>query len=177
MRPVELLRADAEYAFDQLRTSLEGVTQPQAWARLPEGGHDFLHSDASIQGIVLHVAGCKRMYGSVSFGESKTHWRDVAAQMDRFEPDWNAALHYLDECHADWMSTWSNLTDEALTEPRPHPSGPDRPALRILQTVIHHDSYHAGQIAMLRYAGGVSDTPPPKSADDIRQYCVELPAW
>ncbi|MGV3615381.1 MAG: DinB family protein [Fimbriimonas sp.] len=177
MRSVELLRADAQYAFERLRETLAGVEERHAWARLPEGGQDFLHTDASIQGIVLHVAGGKRMYGSVGFRGTATRWRDVAAQMDRFEPSWEGALRYLDECHADWMDAWAGLTDEGLEEARPRPQGDAWPAWKILELLSHHDSYHAGQIAILRYAVGESDVPPPKSADDVRQYCAALPSW
>lgn len=177
MHSVDLLRADAQYAFERLRETLVGVEERHAWARLPEGGRDFLHTDASIQGIVLHVAGCKRMYGSVGFRGTTSRWRDVAEQMDRFEPGWDAALRYLDECHADWMDAWAGLTDEGLEEPRPRPQGDAWPTLKILQTLSHHDSYHAGQIAILRYAVGETDVPPPKTADDVRQYCAELPSW
>lgn len=177
MHSIELLRADAEYAFGRLRETLADVGERHAWARLPEGGRDFLHTDASIQGIVLHMAGGKRMYASAGFRDMKTRWRDVAAQMDGFEPDWEAALRYLDECHADWMDAWAGLRDEELEQPRPRPQGDAWPTWRIIELLNHHDSYHAGQIAVLRYALGETDVPPPKSADDIRQYCAELPSW
>jgi len=177
VRSIELLRADAESAFAGLRETLADVSEGHAWARLPEGGRDFLHTDASIQGIVLHVAAGKRMYGGVGFGGTTARWRDVAAQMDAFEPDWNAALLYLDASHRAWMDAWAGLRDEELDGPRPRPQGDAWPAWRILQTVSHHDSYHAGQIAVLRYAVGESGVPPPRYGDDIRQYCAELPHW
>jgi uncharacterized damage-inducible protein DinB len=177
MRSIDLLRADAEYAFDRLRETLAGVGERHAWARLPEGGQDFLHTDASIQGIVLHVAGGKRMVASAGFRGMRTRWRDVAAQMDGFEPDWAAALRYLDACHADWMDAWAGLRDEDLETPVLRPQGDAWPAWRIVELQSHHDSYHAGQIAVLRYALGEADAPPPKTADDIRQYCSELPSW
>ena len=77
-----------------------------------------------------------------------TRWRDVAAQMDRFEPDWNSALRYLDECHADWMDAWAGWADENLEIPVRRHQGDDWPAWRIFETLSHHDSYHAGQVAV-----------------------------
>lgn len=177
MRTVDLLRAQAEYGYGELLKALEGVSERHAWARLPEVGNDYINTDGSIQGIVLHVASGKRMYGSVSFRNSEFRWRGVAEEMDRFEPDWNAALRYLEESHRYWLSTWADLSDEDLETVVPHPVGQSLPAWRILEIVIHHDSYHAGQIALLRYAAGESSAPPPKYADDIRQYCSELPNW
>ncbi len=177
MRSVELLRADAEYAFERLVETLSGVERPQAWAILPEVGLDFIHTDGSIQGVVLHIAGGKRMYGSVGFRDSELRWRDVAAQMDAFEPDWDAAMAYLHASHRYWMDAWAGLTDGDLESLRPIPSGGERPAWRIVELLNHHDSYHAGQIALLRYAVGTTDVPPPTSGDDIRKYCADLPHW
>ena len=51
------------------------------------------------------------------------------------------------------------------------------PTWRILETVIHHDSYHAGQIPVLRYGVSESSVPPPSSAEDIRRCCADLPSW
>lgn len=177
MTKVELLRADAEYAFARLLETLEGVTEPQAWAVLPPAGEEYLHTDGSVHGLVLHIAGGKRMYGSVGWRGSEQRWRDLAAQVDGFEPDWKAALAYLRESHDYWMSCWAGLTDDELAVMRPIPSGRSMETWRIVEMVNHHDSYHAGQIAVLRYANGESSVPPPSVGDDIRQYCRELPNW
>lgn len=43
--------------------------------------------------------------------------------------------------------------------------------------ITHHDSYHAGQIVVIRYATTPSPHPPLSVAEDIRKYCAELPTW
>jgi hypothetical protein len=43
--------------------------------------------------------------------------------------------------------------------------------------MTHHDSYHAGQIAVFRYASPESTDPPSSVAADIRKYCADLPSW
>ena len=45
MTKIEVLRGDAEYAFSEFMQSIEGVTEAQAWAALPNLGPDYLHSD------------------------------------------------------------------------------------------------------------------------------------
>ncbi len=177
MDAIKLLRLASEFAIGELYTALEGVTQGQAWAVLPKNGPDYLHSDASIHGITLHIAVGKRIYGSVGFRNTEVRWRDTADQVEAFEPNWAAALEYLAESHRYWLGTWAGLTADQLSEERPHFSGKTWTAWKIIQMIIHHDAYHAGQIAMLRYGCPESTEPPPSQAEDIRKYCVDLPSW
>src|SRR5947209_441805 len=104
MTAAELLRQQAEMAYADLVESLEGVTERQSWAVLPQGGSDYLHSDGSIHGVTLHIASCKRMYGSIAFRDSEIRWLDCANQVERFEPSWPAALEYLHESQRYWLS-------------------------------------------------------------------------
>ncbi|CAN5581828.1 hypothetical protein BH11ARM2_BH11ARM2_21200 [soil metagenome] len=177
MTAVELLREGATSGFQEFTKALEGIQQPQAWAVLPPASEEYLHTDGSIHGIVLHAAEVKRMYGSICFRNTETRWRDVANEIESFEPDWNAALAYLHESHRYWMESWSSLTDEDLEADRPTNWPEPWPAWRIIRLMNHHDAYHAGQIAVLRYANGESDTPPPSCAEDVRQYCSDSPHW
>lgn len=177
MTAVQLLRREAEMAFKELKTALDGVAQPQAWAVLPNNGPDYLHSDASIHGTTLHVAGGKRIYGSIGFRNSEFRWRHIAEQFDAIEPDWSAALDYLDESQRYWLDSWSHLTDADLETPVPHFHGRMQPAWEIITIVTQHDVYHAGQIAVFRYANADTEMPPPSVAEDIRKYCTELPSW
>jgi uncharacterized damage-inducible protein DinB len=177
MKSVDLLKHESDLAFSELLTTLEGVTEGQAWAILPQGGTDYLNTDGSIHGIVLHLASCKRMYGSVGFRNTEIRWRDCGDDMERFEPSWTAALDYLNESHRYWLTTWAALEDADLDVGRPHFRGVTWPAWKIIARMIQHDSYHAGQIAVLRYATGESDMPPPSAAADIRKSCPDLPSW
>lgn len=174
---VEHLRRQSEFAHSELVQALEGVTEGQSWAVLPQGGTDYLHSDGSIHGIALHVATAKFIYASVAFRESEIRWRDCADQVERFEPSWPAALGYLNESQRYWLDSWGALKDDELDRDVPHFSGKMWPAWKIIHYMIHHDSYHAGQIAVLRYAVAESTMPPPSVAADIRKYCRDLPSW
>jgi len=177
MTAVELLKVESEMAHADVLSALDGVTEKQSWAILPNLGPDYLHTDASIHGIALHIASCKFMYASIGFRNTEIRWRDCADRIETLEPSWAPALAYLEESQEYWMSSWSNLSDKELEEERPHFSGKLWPVWKILQTVIHHDAYHAGQIAVLRYGVGESERPPLSVAEDIRKYCAELPSW
>lgn len=167
----------ADFAYSELRTALEGVTEAQAWSVLPEGGMDYLHSDGSIQGIVLHIASGKYMYASSAFLGGSIRWRNLAEQVEAFEPSWEAAVEFLEKGHKVWMDSWAHLTDDQLTMDVEHIRGRILPAHRIITILTHHDGWHGGQIAMLRAALGETDVPPPSAAEDIRMHCAELPHW
>ncbi len=176
MSPLDLLKLDAAYGYGELMKALEGVSEAQAWAQLPNLGPDYLHSGGSIYSMALHVAGGKWMHGSVAFRGGEIRWRECAAQMDAFEPSWSAALDYLARAHEYWMASWAEIEDVEAMHPTNWQVG-DCPALKIIQTVNQHDSYHAGQIAVLRYACPEADVPPPAEADDIRKYCRDSKWW
>jgi len=176
MTAFELLRRDAEYAWKELQGALEGVTEAQAWATLPHLGPDYLHTDASIFGITLHIAGGKWINGSVCFRDTEIRWHEIADQIEAFEPAWEPALDYLRRGHEYWMDSWSSLQDIEEIRPTNWKRG-DLPAWQILQIINQHDSYHAGQITMLRYAIGESQDKPASVAEDIRTYCKDLKAW
>jgi uncharacterized damage-inducible protein DinB len=177
MTKVELLKADATYGFKQFTDAIDGVTEAQAWAVLPNLGSDYLHTDGSIHAIVHHVAGCKRVKASIMFGKSLYRWRDLYEDVQKFEPNWERAVEFLHESHRIWMDAWADLSDDQLDEMRPTDWGSDRLITEILRITSQHDAYHAGQIAVLRYAIGESTEKPPSIAEDILKYCRDLPHW
>jgi hypothetical protein len=177
MTNVELLRQEADFAYGELETALDGVDERQAWAKLPNLGPDYLHTDATIYGITLHIASTKFMYASLSFNDSELRWRDIAERLDAFEPDWQAALGFLREGHEYWMRSWAELDDEALLQEVPHFSGRVWPIWQSIRTMNHHDAWHGGQIVMLRYGVAESGQKPESVAEDIREHCVYLPSW
>jgi uncharacterized damage-inducible protein DinB len=165
-------------AFDELLQSLDGVTEAQSWAVLPNLGSDYLHTDASIHGLTLHIAAGKFIYGSVCFRNSEIRYRQLADEVEAFEPSWEAAMAYLKRSHEYWLSTWTDFTDEDLLKEYPHQNdGRLWPGWRFIHVLTTHDYYHAGQIAMLRYGCPETDVPPPSVAEDIRKYCPDTVSW
>lgn len=171
----EILLKQAEFAYQELLDSVKDVTQSQAWSVLPNLGAEEINTDGSIQGIVLHIAVCKYMYGSIGFKQSEIRWNHCATEVESFEPNWEAALTYLQSSQNYWMESWKDLKDFELMYP--HFRGKEWSASRLIQMVTHHDSYHAGQINLLRYAVQSSSIRPPSVAEDIRLYCPDLPDW
>lgn len=177
MTAVELMRLEAEMAFADFVAALDGVEEEHAWAVLKPAGEEYLHTDGSIHGLVLHVATCKIMYGSVAFRNSDIRWREVADQVAAFEPDWAAAKDYLTKSHEYWMSTWAELADKDLELEVRHFRGKKWPVWKILRMMTYHDAYHGGQIPVLRYALTQSKVHPPSVAEDLRNCCRDLPDW
>jgi uncharacterized damage-inducible protein DinB len=181
MTTVGFMLLSAESAYRHFREQLEDLDQRRAWARVtgpwPEDSDEHLNTDGSIQGIVLHCATAKKLYASAAFRGLELRWRDLAEELDRFEPDWPAALAYLDEAHTYWIESWADMTDADLERPCLHFTGEKWPSWRIVQVMTWHDAYHAGQLAVVRFATDGSDVPPPSQAEDIRTHCRSLPTW
>ena len=177
MTIIDVLKDDAEYGFREFRNALDGVTEKQSWAVLPNLGLDYLHSDGTIHGLVHHVAGSKKVYGSICFRQTEYRWRDLYEFTKTIEPDWSKALAFLDEAHQYWMESWAGLADSDLELTVPTNFKTDRTALDMIRMVSQHDSYHAGQIAMIRYGVGESDEKPPSVAEDILKYCRDSKHW
>lgn len=177
MDAIEVLRRQADLAFAEFKMAFDGIDRSLAWGRLPLREGEFLHTDGSIQAIVLHVASCKFMYGSICFRGTEIRWREMADRIERFEPDWPAALRFLEEGHSYWMDSWADLDSARLADEAPHHSGEPRPIWKLLATVIHHDAYHGGQIAAIRASVQPSKEPPLSTAEDIRTYCADLASF
>ena len=174
---VELLKLQADVAFQEFLGAIEGVEELQAWGVMPQTGQGDLNTDGSIHGIVLHVATGKVMYASSAFKGTEIRWRDVADEIESFEPSWTSAQEYLKAAQKYWMESWAHLADEDLLRDVQRPQGNWKPAWEIVYTVLGHDAYHAGQVALLRCAGQASSTPPPSVAEDLRKHCPGLPTW
>ncbi|MCW5935754.1 MAG: hypothetical protein KIT11_00410 [Fimbriimonadaceae bacterium] len=177
MTTVEVLREAAADAFGQLARACEGLAQPQAWGLPPLRPEEWLNTDGSVHGIVLHVAGGKKAFGSIAFRGGELRWRDIADELEAAEKTWETARTYLAEAHRYWLDSWAHLDGEGLRAEAPHFSGQRWPVWRIVQTVTLHDAYHAGQVALVRAVAPPSDMPPPSAAEDVRTHCCELPNW
>lgn len=173
----ELLVRQSELTYHDLRSAIQDVEEPRAWGIPPSNGTDYLHTNGSILSLVLHAASAKAAYGSFAFRNSVLRWRDIADEVEQFEPNWEATKAYSEKCHKEWMECWSHLYDGEMGQEVLHFSGNFWPAWKIISTVIHHDAYHAGQIQMTRFSALRSNAPPPATAEDIRQHCKDLPTW
>ena len=171
MRDLDLLRSEAGEAFNQLLQTLDGLTEAQSWGILSCQPGEYLHAEGSILSNITHIAGGKFMFGSSAFRNLEYRWRDIVAKMDTFWPGLEGAKAMLLESHAYWMEAWSMETD--LERPVKTPWNEAWPSWKAIWTVCQHDSYHAGQIQMLRSTVLPSDEPPPPEGDTWLEYCHE----
>ncbi len=177
MTAVGLLRLDAEREFDGLLDVLYDVTEGQAWAVSASEGPGYLHTNGSILGIVRHLAVCKVMYASAAFRDVEVRWRDCAQALEELGAGWDPNLEYLRQSQAYWLSSWDDLSDGDLSVSRRTNWGDEWPTWQIIATISHHDSYHAGQIALLNTALPPSAVPPPSEVDDMKKHFGNHPTW
>jgi hypothetical protein len=170
MNAIDLLRLQAEQAYKELTDTLQDIGEGHAWAVAPQEGCGYLHTSGSILEIVQHVATCKVMYGSAAFRDTDVRWSDCAAQLDAIGAGWQQNLAYLQASHDAWVGCWFTLGDDELLRLRPTNWGEQWPTWRIISTLSHHDTYHAGQIALLHASLPAASAPPPSHADAIRRY-------
>ncbi|HEY3331074.1 MAG TPA: hypothetical protein VGK19_13690 [Capsulimonadaceae bacterium] len=160
-----LMRLDADLAWRELLDALDGLDERQAWALPRMHGTGDLATRGSIIEIVQHLAVCKFMYASSAFHASQYGWDDCFARIREMGSDWKANLEYLHEAQGYWMSSWSHMDDDDMVAPRMTNWGAQWPTWRIVSTISHHDSYHAGQVTLLRAVLAPTDTPCPTHAD------------
>ncbi|MEX2235983.1 MAG: DinB family protein [Dehalococcoidia bacterium] len=149
---VELLlyQMDQAYADDEehaLLLNLRSVA-PTEWRWKPEG------SKRSIQQIVAHVAACKYMYENATFGDGSMSWNrpPVNTFPQEADPEVSAddVMAWLDEAQQRLRASVSALRDDQLSEQRPLNWGGSGAIRWIVNAMIQHDLYHAGEINHLR---------------------------
>ncbi len=175
MRDMDFLRLEADAAFQELLGSIDEVSQHQAWAQAECAPGEYLHTGGSILSIVVHIAGGKLLYGSAAYKDLEVRWRDTVAREAGLWPSWEEAKRYLHEAQAYWLASWAEEEDPERLVARF--DGQMWPSWKIISTVSHHDSYHAGQIHLLRSILPPSQIPPPEESELNRQACEPLPSW
>ena len=116
-----------------------------AWSAVPPG------ASRSIRDIVMHVGGCKYVYENHAFGDGSLTWdsRLVSPWPDS-EPHMSEVLDWLRAGHRRVRHRLESLADVDLAVPRNAPWGTDHPTRWLLNVLIQHDVYHAGEINHIR---------------------------
>ena len=121
---------------------LKGVTADMAATRPVPGAH-------TIWEIVLHTAAWERIVTDRLEGryEEPSDDQDWPTVSDSGEEAWVSALKFLKDTHERLEEVVSKMDDALLNQ-----AIPDWEFTRyfLLQGVIQHDLYHAGQIALLK---------------------------
>jgi uncharacterized damage-inducible protein DinB len=117
------------------------------WTALPSGG------GRSIADILEHVGWAKWMYEDYAFGSASLRGDQpplIPPQGMRTRPR-EELLSWISEGHARWLSSVRALpADGELDRDRLTNWGEHLPTRQIIQLLIAHDFYHAGEINHLR---------------------------
>jgi hypothetical protein len=136
-------------AFDALFANLKDLRDDD-WTWVPPGGH------RSIRAIVGHIASSKIMYDNHAFGDASLTWMDPRwdeAQSpmsdEGFSPE--RLVDWLREADLELRRHVDALDDDAeLERDRPVNWGGKRSTRWIINRLVHHDGFHAGEINHLR---------------------------
>ena len=124
--------------------------QDDDWAWVPAGG---VRSAAAIVG---HLASCKVMYENHAFGDGSLTWDDPrfgTAQSPGHEGAFSPVelVEWLRDSQLQLVRSIDALGDDSeLDAERGVNWGGTRPTRWIIHVLIHHDSFHAGEINHLR---------------------------
>ncbi|MBL8048025.1 MAG: hypothetical protein JNJ45_05030 [Chthonomonas sp.] len=165
----------ANLAWSTFLESIEGLSEPLAWAAVELQPEQYLHSEGSILSQIAHVANGKIIYGSVAFRNTEVRWRELSPKVDSLWPNLEAVVGWLHEAHTYWMSSWADVEDFEADHLRF--DGSLVPAWKLIATVTNHDHYHAGQIQLQRSILAPSSTPPAPEGDLWETYCKDFPSW
>jgi uncharacterized damage-inducible protein DinB len=122
--------------------------KPEDWTWIPPEG------DRSIQLIVEHIGVCKIMYENHAFGDAKLSWDDQLVEDESVLWTIPSAIRWLRDCNSRWRTSVAALTDEELLRPRKAHWGEMKETRFIISAMIEHDTYHAGEINLLRSLHG-----------------------
>jgi len=127
---------------------LEGISAEDASKHVVPGAHsiwELVHHVSAWHSIVQH-----RLQGEMVDVTAERDWPPV---WEVSEPAWKRALESLVESRARLRQAAAGLRDDQLDETI---GATDVSRYQILHGVIQHDLYHAGQIALLRKALGLT---------------------
>jgi uncharacterized damage-inducible protein DinB len=140
------------YVFDEafegpdwhsLLSNLRHLTA-EDWLWVPPGGR------RTIREIVAHVGSCKLMYDNHAFGDAQLTWEDPRVLGEEALATLPAAAAWLQAGQARLRASIAALDDTTLLHPRRAPWGELKETRWIINTMIQHDLYHAGEINHLR---------------------------
>ena len=123
--------------------NLHTVT-PEDWLWIPPGGQ------RSIRDIVRHIGACKYMYHSHTFDDAHLTWDDPLAEGHDVLSTIAEALAWLREAQARLRQSIAALSDADLLRPRLTSWDEPKETRWIINMIIQHDLYHAGEINLIR---------------------------
>lgn len=121
-----------------LKETIEGVTQEQSLTRLP--------NTHSIIELITHITAWRTYVTKRLQGDGRY---EVSDEMNfPKETNWDKSVDALYESQAKLLQAIDAFPEEKLNDLVPHPSAKFT-YYTLLHGIIHHDTYHAGQIKLI----------------------------
>jgi uncharacterized damage-inducible protein DinB len=128
--------------WHSLISNLEPV-RPEDWDALPDG------AERPIRELVSHLGKCYLMYENHCFGDGTLSWAGTSADFPSSgSPE--ETIAWLRACHRTFGESLAAITDEQLGESGPGSWNEGHPRRDIVERMIQHGLYHAGEINHLR---------------------------
>jgi hypothetical protein len=126
-------------------TNLSSVAY-EDWSWSPPGGR------RTIASLVGELGTCKYVYDSQAFGDGSMHWNKLGSvPAAAADATLSEVLEWLRHAHQRLRDHVAALEDDSeLLRPRLGPSGKQHETRWIINTMVQHDLYHAGEINHLR---------------------------
>jgi len=128
-----------------LMANLSSVTEENLDETPPGGGR-------TLRDLIVHCASVKRMHANHAFGNGElTWWEAWDGEGATDQAAFAALMAWLRRAHAEAQAAVRSLSDDAelLVERRTH-WGELRTTRLIIDAILIHDIYHAGEINYLR---------------------------
>ncbi len=119
------------------------------WVWRPSGSAE--EGGRSIHDIVWHVGACKYMYEDYAFGDGSRRWDEPFIDAPAEPRPMGEMLEWVHAGHARLVDSVGALADDAeLERLRLTNWGEQLATRRIIEIMVMHDLYHAGEINHLR---------------------------
>lgn len=176
MDSIVVLRLAAERAYDDLLDSIKDLDRSQAWATVSVLEGEYLNTTGNIVAIIQHVASSKYANGS-AFSKTPVRGRDVFARTKEIGADWEKTKQFLMDSQEYWMESWSAMQAQQLENEVDNIRGKKTPSWKIINMMIGHDHYHAGQITLIRNTTPGVSAEPDMNFDEEEKYAKEAAWW
>src|SRR5688572_25076937 len=116
-----------------------------AWSAVPPG------ASRSIRDIVIHVGACKYVYDNHAFGDGSLTWDSkLVHPWAESEPHMQEVLEWVRGGQRRLRHHIEALDDDGLATERKANWGQSYPTRWLINIVVQHDLYHAGEINHIR---------------------------
>lgn len=138
---------EAEFGSNQWHSISENLSsvRPEEWDLQVPGGV------RTIRELVTHIGGCYSMYENHGFGDRTMRWEDddaINGHLPEESPE--QMIAWLQAAHGRFRASLARLTDDQLDEPAFGHWGGRIETRRLVELMLQHGIYHAGEIGYLR---------------------------